>query len=43
MVETLGIIIYRRFKERPRKVESQSIEKIRCVFYLKIFLKKRRN
>ena len=28
MVETLGIIIDRRPKERPRKMESQTIEKI---------------
>ena len=31
MVETLGIIIDRRSKERPRKRENQTIEKIGCV------------
>ena len=31
MVEALGIIIYSRPKERPRKIESQTIEKIECV------------
>jgi hypothetical protein len=31
IVEALGIIIDRRPKERPRKIESQTIEKIGCV------------
>jgi len=31
MVEALGIIIDRRPKGRPRKKESQTIEKIGCV------------
>ena len=31
MVEALGIIIDRHLKVRPRKLESQIIEKIGCV------------
>ena len=31
MVETLGIIIDRHAKERPRKMKSKAIEKIECV------------
>jgi len=31
MVETLGIIIDRRPKGRPRKMKSKAIEKIGCV------------
>ena len=31
MVETLGIIIGRHAKERPRKMKSKAIEKIGCV------------
>ena len=31
MVEALGIIINRRPKGRPRKMESQIIEKLGCV------------
>jgi hypothetical protein len=31
MVEALGIIIYRRPKGRPRKMENYTIEKIGCV------------
>ena len=34
MVETLGIIIDRRPKGRPRKRENWTIEKIGCVFIL---------
>jgi len=38
MVETLGIIIDRRPKGRPRKMESQTIEKIGCIPILSILL-----
>jgi len=31
MVEALGIIIDRRSKIRPRKMENKTIEKIGCV------------
>jgi len=31
MVEVLSIIINKRPKERPRKMENQTIEKIGCV------------
>jgi len=31
MVEPLGIILDRRPKERPRKMENYTIEKIECV------------
>jgi len=34
MVKTLGIIIDRRPKGRPRKMETQTIEKIGCVSIL---------
>jgi len=37
MVETLGITIDRRPKERPRKRESQTIEKIGCAPILNYF------
>ena len=33
MAETLGIIIDRHPKERPRKRESQTIEKIECSYF----------
>jgi len=38
MVKALGIIIGRRRKWRPRKIENQTIEKIGCVpiFYFLI-------
>ncbi len=40
MVEALGIIIDRPPKRRPRKRESQTLEKIECVpiFYQRIFM-----
>jgi len=31
MVKALGIIIGRRLKGRPSKMESQTLEKIECV------------
>ena len=31
MIKALGIIIDRRLKGRPRKMENQTIEKIGCV------------
>ena len=34
MVEVLGIIIYRRPKGKPHKMESQTIDKIGCVSIL---------
>ena len=34
MVEVLDIIIDRRTKGRPRKIENQTIEKIRYVSFL---------
>ena len=36
MIETLGIIIDRCPKERSRKMESQTIEKIECVVHILI-------
>ena len=35
MVEALGIIIDRHLKGRSRKIESQTIDKIGCVHFLK--------
>jgi len=34
MVDALGIIIDRRSKRRPRKMESKTMEKIGCVYIL---------
>jgi len=36
MIEALGIIIDSRPKERPRKMERKSIEKIGCVVLIYI-------
>ncbi|GAF91449.1 unnamed protein product [marine sediment metagenome] len=36
MVETLGIIIDRRPKGRPRRMESKTIEKIGCPYFPKV-------